>query len=53
MSLSPAQDWCKENFVNAKNMMLAGEVRAQLRDICLKVPFLPRPRGANLALVSR
>uniref|UniRef100_A0A8C8XR07 RNA helicase n=1 Tax=Panthera leo TaxID=9689 RepID=A0A8C8XR07_PANLE len=31
------KDWCKENFVNSKNMMLAGEVRAQLRNICLKM----------------
>ncbi|XP_046945646.1 ATP-dependent RNA helicase DHX33 isoform X1 [Lynx rufus] len=31
------KDWCKENFVNSKNVMLAGEVRAQLRDICLKI----------------
>ncbi|XP_045343286.1 ATP-dependent RNA helicase DHX33 isoform X1 [Leopardus geoffroyi] len=34
---SQPQDWCKENFVNSKNVMLAGEVRAQLRDICLKM----------------
>uniref|UniRef100_A0A8D0SIZ9 RNA helicase n=1 Tax=Sus scrofa TaxID=9823 RepID=A0A8D0SIZ9_PIG len=31
------KDWCKENFVNSKNMMLVAEVRAQLRDICLKM----------------
>ncbi|XP_029784521.1 ATP-dependent RNA helicase DHX33 isoform X1 [Suricata suricatta] len=31
------KDWCKENFINSKNMMLVGEVRAQLRDICLKM----------------
>uniref|UniRef100_A0A8C9A7L3 RNA helicase n=1 Tax=Prolemur simus TaxID=1328070 RepID=A0A8C9A7L3_PROSS len=31
------KDWCKENFVNSKNMMLVTEVRAQLRDICLKM----------------
>lgn len=37
---SPIQDWCKENFINSKNMMLVAEVRAQLRDICLKVFFL-------------
>ncbi|XP_023586763.1 ATP-dependent RNA helicase DHX33 [Trichechus manatus latirostris] len=32
-----SKDWCKENFVNSKNMMLVAEVRAQLRDICLKM----------------
>lgn len=31
------KDWCKENFVNSKNMMLVAEVRAQLREICLKM----------------
>uniref|UniRef100_H0WIZ4 ATP-dependent RNA helicase DHX33 n=1 Tax=Otolemur garnettii TaxID=30611 RepID=H0WIZ4_OTOGA len=30
------KEWCKENFVNSKNMTLVTEVRAQLRDICLK-----------------
>ncbi|KFO18386.1 Putative ATP-dependent RNA helicase DHX33 [Fukomys damarensis] len=29
--------WCKENFVNGKNMMPVYEVRAQLREICLKM----------------
>lgn len=39
--LCSLQDWCKENFVNSKNMLLVAEVRAQLREICLKVvpPF--------------
>ncbi|XP_027373029.1 ATP-dependent RNA helicase DHX33 isoform X2 [Bos indicus x Bos taurus] len=31
------KEWCKENFVNSKNMMLVAEVRAQLRDICIKM----------------
>ncbi|KAB0406265.1 hypothetical protein E2I00_014310, partial [Balaenoptera physalus] len=31
------KDWCKENFVNSKNMMLVAEVRSQLRDICFKM----------------
>ncbi|KAM5273954.1 ATP-dependent RNA helicase DHX33 [Ctenodactylus gundi] len=31
------KDWCKENFVNSKNMMLVAEVRAQLREICSKM----------------
>ncbi|XP_055450247.1 ATP-dependent RNA helicase DHX33 isoform X2 [Psammomys obesus] len=31
------KDWCKENFVNSKNMLLVAEVRAQLREICLKM----------------
>ncbi|XP_023040306.1 ATP-dependent RNA helicase DHX33 isoform X2 [Piliocolobus tephrosceles] len=36
-NLGGNKDWCKENFVNSKNMMLVAEVRAQLRDICLKM----------------
>lgn len=31
------QEWCRENFVNSRNMGLVKEVQAQLRDICLKV----------------
>ncbi|XP_069729928.1 ATP-dependent RNA helicase DHX33 isoform X1 [Phaenicophaeus curvirostris] len=29
--------WCKQNFVNGRNMMLASDIRAQLRDICVKL----------------
>ncbi|KFP34349.1 Putative ATP-dependent RNA helicase DHX33, partial [Colius striatus] len=29
--------WCRENFVNGRNMMLVSDVRAQLRDICVKL----------------
>ncbi|KAK1331544.1 hypothetical protein QTO34_009501 [Cnephaeus nilssonii] len=36
-NLGGNKDWCKENFVNSKNMMLVAEVRAQLRDICVKM----------------
>lgn len=35
--ISLLQEWCKENFVNGRNMMLVSDVRAQLRDICVKV----------------
>lgn len=31
------QEWCRENFVNSRNMGMVKEVQAQLRDICLKV----------------
>lgn len=31
------QEWCRENFVNSRNMSLVKEVLAQLKDICLKV----------------
>ncbi|NXT79966.1 DHX33 helicase, partial [Zapornia atra] len=29
--------WCKDNFVNSRNMMLVSDIRAQLRDICVKL----------------
>uniref|UniRef100_A0A3Q2PI00 ATP-dependent RNA helicase DHX33 n=1 Tax=Fundulus heteroclitus TaxID=8078 RepID=A0A3Q2PI00_FUNHE len=31
------KEWCRENFVNSRNMGLVKEVQAQLREICLKV----------------
>ncbi|XP_008117668.3 ATP-dependent RNA helicase DHX33 isoform X1 [Anolis carolinensis] len=36
-SVSGNREWCKENFVNSRNMMLVSDVRAQLRDICIKL----------------
>ncbi|XP_043909977.1 ATP-dependent RNA helicase DHX33 [Protopterus annectens] len=36
-NVSRNKEWCRENFVNNRNMMLASEVRSQLRDICLKL----------------
>lgn len=33
----PPQEWCRENFVNSRNMGLVKDVQAQLREICLKV----------------
>ncbi|CAM4572985.1 unnamed protein product [Lepidochelys olivacea] len=35
-NVSGNKEWCKENFVNNRNMTLVSDVRAQLRDICLK-----------------
>ncbi|KAE8287995.1 putative ATP-dependent RNA helicase DHX33 [Larimichthys crocea] len=63
--VSGNKEWCRENFVNSRNMGLVKEVQAQLRDICLKlnlklescgtetgnVPPLPRPRDAKPAYV--
>ncbi|NXL63218.1 DHX33 helicase, partial [Chordeiles acutipennis] len=31
------KEWCRENFVNSRNMMIVSDVRAQLRDICVKL----------------
>ncbi|KAM6402916.1 ATP-dependent RNA helicase DHX33 [Rhynochetos jubatus] len=39
--VSGNKEWCKENFVNKRNMRLVSDVRAQLRDICatLSIPI--------------
>ncbi|XP_048374945.1 ATP-dependent RNA helicase DHX33 [Sphaerodactylus townsendi] len=36
-NISGNREWCKENFVNSRNMMLVSDIRAQLRDICMKL----------------
>ncbi|XP_069082776.1 ATP-dependent RNA helicase DHX33 isoform X1 [Pleurodeles waltl] len=36
-TLGKNKEWCRENFVNGRNMMLVSEVRSQLRDICMKL----------------
>lgn len=36
-TLGKNKEWCRENFVNGRNMMLVSEVRSQLRDICIKL----------------
>ncbi|XP_063809748.1 ATP-dependent RNA helicase DHX33 isoform X1 [Pseudophryne corroboree] len=36
-NLGKNKEWCRENFVNGRNMMLVSEVRSQLRDICIKM----------------
>ncbi|XP_069740999.1 ATP-dependent RNA helicase DHX33 [Narcine bancroftii] len=36
-SVQGQKEWCRENFVNSRNMMMVMEVRRQLRDICLKL----------------
>ncbi|TKS83626.1 putative ATP-dependent RNA helicase DHX33 [Collichthys lucidus] len=59
--VSGNKEWCRENFVNSRNMGLVKEVQAQLRDICLKLNLklescwgrngerspLPRPRDVR------
>ncbi|XP_067833609.1 ATP-dependent RNA helicase DHX33-like, partial [Heptranchias perlo] len=30
------KEWCRENFVNSRNMTMVAEVRRQLRDLCAK-----------------
>ncbi|KAM8742207.1 ATP-dependent RNA helicase DHX33 [Acanthopagrus schlegelii] len=35
--VSGNKEWCRENFVNSRNMGLVKDVQAQLKDICLKL----------------
>ncbi|CAH2222948.1 ATP-dependent RNA helicase DHX33 [Pelobates cultripes] len=36
-NLGKNKEWCRENFINSRNMLLVSEVRSQLRDICIKL----------------
>ncbi|XP_046876499.1 ATP-dependent RNA helicase DHX33 isoform X1 [Hypomesus transpacificus] len=47
------KEWCRENFVNSRNMGLVGEVRAQLREICLKLGLKLESCGADTGSVRR
>ncbi|XP_060768805.1 ATP-dependent RNA helicase DHX33 isoform X2 [Neoarius graeffei] len=51
--VSGNKDWCKENFVNSRNMVLVTEVRAQLRDICIKLGLKLESSLSELANVRR
>uniref|UniRef100_A0A3Q3LHD7 ATP-dependent RNA helicase DHX33 n=1 Tax=Mastacembelus armatus TaxID=205130 RepID=A0A3Q3LHD7_9TELE len=41
------KDWCRENFVNSRNMGLVKEVQAQLKEICLKLNLKLESCGAD------
>lgn len=47
------KEWCRENFVNSRNMSLVGEVRAQLREICLKLGLRLESCGGETVNVRR
>ncbi|XP_076867849.1 ATP-dependent RNA helicase DHX33 [Brachyhypopomus gauderio] len=47
------KEWCRENFVNSRNMGLVAEVRAQLRDICIKLGLKLESSHSELANVRR
>ncbi|XP_056313199.1 ATP-dependent RNA helicase DHX33 [Danio aesculapii] len=51
--VSGNKDWCRENFVNSRNMGLVGEVRAQLRDICIKMSLKLESSVCDLVNVRR
>uniref|UniRef100_A0A8C7I6C3 ATP-dependent RNA helicase DHX33 n=1 Tax=Oncorhynchus kisutch TaxID=8019 RepID=A0A8C7I6C3_ONCKI len=47
------KEWCRENFVNSRNMGMVGEVRAQLREICLKLSMKLESCGSDTGSVRR
>ncbi|XP_026866064.2 ATP-dependent RNA helicase DHX33 [Electrophorus electricus] len=51
--VSGNKEWCRENFVNSRNMGLVAEVRAQLRDICIKLGLKLESSHLELAKVRR
>ncbi|XP_010741427.1 ATP-dependent RNA helicase DHX33 [Larimichthys crocea] len=51
--VSGNKEWCRENFVNSRNMGLVKEVQAQLRDICLKLNLKLESCGAETGNVRR
>ncbi|XP_072231119.1 ATP-dependent RNA helicase DHX33 [Leuresthes tenuis] len=51
--VSGNKEWCRENFVNSRNMGLVKEVQAQLRDICLKLNLKLESCGADTGNVRR
>lgn len=51
--VSGNKDWCRENFVNSRNMSLVKEVQSQLKEICLKLNLKLESCGANTENVRR
>lgn len=51
--VSGNKDWCRENFVNSRNMGLVKDVQSQLKEICLKLNLKLESCGANTENVRR
>ncbi|XP_056267466.1 ATP-dependent RNA helicase DHX33 isoform X1 [Pseudoliparis swirei] len=51
--VSGNKEWCRENFVNSRNMGLVKDVQAQLRDICLKLNMKLESCGADTGSARR
>ncbi|XP_058482494.1 ATP-dependent RNA helicase DHX33 [Solea solea] len=51
--VSGNKEWCRENFVNSRNMGLVKDVQAQLREICLKLNLKLVSCGAETGNVRR
>lgn len=51
--VSGNKEWCRENFVNSRNMGLVKDVQTQLKEICLKLNLKLESCGADTASVRR
>lgn len=51
--VSGNKDWCRENFVNSRNMGLVKDVQAQLKEICLKLNLKLESCGSDTESVRR
>lgn len=51
--VSGNKEWCRENFVNSRNMGLVKEVQAQLKDICLKLNVKLESCGSDTGSLRR
>ncbi|XP_053298290.1 ATP-dependent RNA helicase DHX33 [Pleuronectes platessa] len=51
--VSGNKEWCRENFVNSRNMGLVKDVQAQLKEICLKMNLKMESCGADTEDVRR
>uniref|UniRef100_A0A1A8NA93 ATP-dependent RNA helicase DHX33 n=1 Tax=Nothobranchius pienaari TaxID=704102 RepID=A0A1A8NA93_9TELE len=51
--VSGNKEWCRENFVNSRNMSLVKEVQAQLREIFLKLNLKLESCGSDTGRVRR
>lgn len=51
--VSGNKDWCRENFVNSRNMGLVKDVQAQLKEICLKLNLKLESCGSDTASIRR
>lgn len=47
------KEWCRENFVNSRNMGLVKEVQAQLKEICLKLNLKLESCGSDTGSIRR
>ncbi|KAJ8266299.1 hypothetical protein GJAV_G00128830 [Gymnothorax javanicus] len=47
------KEWCRENFVNSRNMGLVSQVRSQLREICIKLGMTLESSRGDMTNVRR